>query len=47
VQIDQRCRARQDGACGGEVNGVVGHLHARAGVAVDARGESTAGDLVG
>ena len=47
VLVDQRGRARQDAARGGEVDGVVGHLHPRARVAVDAPGEAAAGDRVG
>ena len=45
--VDQRGRAREDAARGGEVDGVVGHLHARPGVAVDPTGEAPAGDCVG
>ena len=47
VLVDQRSGARQDAARGGEVDGVVGHLHARARIAVDAPGDAAAGDRVG
>src|SRR2546423_510295 len=47
VVVDQRRRARQDAARGGEVDGVVGHLHARARIAVDAPGDAATGGRVG
>jgi hypothetical protein len=47
VLVDQGAGARQDAARGGEVDGVVGHLHARARGAAHAPGDAATGDLVG
>jgi hypothetical protein len=47
VLVDQRRRAGQNPARGGEVDGVVGHLHPRPRVAVHACGEAAACGVVG
>jgi hypothetical protein len=44
---DPRGRARQDAARGSEVDGVAGHVHARARIALDAPDDAAAGDRVG